>query len=96
MERLDRHGDSFRTAATEVDVKTETTTRVARPPKSSVASKHVEKQNVPATGKKPGPKRKSKADKVTVEPCCCTRRLVQNYNFYLVSDTSQELPVLHS
>lgn len=61
---MDKHGDPFRTATVEVDVKPEVT---ARPPragaKAQAGAKQADKQNV-AGGKKPAPKRKSKADKV--------------------------------
>lgn len=64
IERLDKHGDQFRTSSVEMDVKPEMTSRVARPvPKTQQVLKNAEKQN-PTGGKKPGPKRKSKADKV--------------------------------
>lgn len=64
VERLDRHGDQFRTASLEVDTKPEVIVRPARAGgKTQAVSKQTDKQNATG-GKKPGPKRKSKADKV--------------------------------
>lgn len=64
MYRLDRHGDQFRTACLEVETKPEV---IVRPPraggKTQAVSKQTDKQNA-GGAKKPGPKRKSKADKV--------------------------------
>lgn len=63
IERLDKHGDPFRTASFEVEIKPEVTARAPRAgAKTQTAAKQVDKQNTGA--KKPAPKRKSKADKV--------------------------------
>lgn len=64
IERLDRHGDGFRAAVTEVEVKPEVP-RAPRPASKQTTAKPSEKQNT-APVKKPGPKRKSKADKVCI------------------------------
>lgn len=63
MDRLDKHGDPFRTASMEVDVKPEIAPRTKPSAKAPAAAKQTDKQNAGAP-KKPGPKRKSKADKV--------------------------------
>jgi sugar-specific transcriptional regulator TrmB len=64
VERLDKYRDAFRTASMEVETKPEVIVRPARPvPKTQPVSKQVEKQTAAST-KKPGPKRKTKADKV--------------------------------
>lgn len=63
IERLDRHGDGFRTASMEVDTKPEVIVRPKAGNKAQTGGKQAEKQAA-AGGKKPGPKRKSKADKV--------------------------------
>lgn len=64
VERLDGHGDQFRTASLEIDTKPEVT---VRPPKAGgktpTVTKPTEKPS-PANPKKSGTKRKSKADKV--------------------------------
>lgn len=63
IERLDKHGDPFRTASFEVEIKPEVTARAPRAgAKTQTAAKQVDKQNTGA--KKPATKRKSKADKV--------------------------------
>ncbi|XP_021184268.2 uncharacterized protein LOC110372071 [Helicoverpa armigera] len=68
VERLDRHGDQFRTVCLEVETKPEV---IVRPPraggKTQAVSKQTDKQNAGAA-KKPGPKRKSKADKPERDP----------------------------
>lgn len=67
MEQLDKHGDNFRTASVEIEVKPEIVAKTSRvTSKAQPASKQTDKQNT-GGGKKPGPKRKSKADKVTYE-----------------------------
>lgn len=64
VERLDKHGDPFRTASVEVEVKPKVPVRPPRVgAKTQTQSKQVDKQNA-SGGKKPAPKRKSKADKV--------------------------------
>lgn len=64
VERLDKHGDPFRTATVEVEVKPEITPRAPRAgAKTQTGAKQTDKQNA-SGGKKPAPKRKSKADKV--------------------------------
>lgn len=66
VERLDKHGDGFRSTAVDtVEVKQEGTVKL--PPragaKTQAGGKQADKQNA-GGGKKPAPKRKSKADKV--------------------------------
>lgn len=64
VETLDSHGDPFRTATIEIDTKPEVVPRAGRVAgKTPTGGKQVDR---PAAGgpKKPGPKRKSKADKV--------------------------------
>lgn len=64
VETLDGHGDPFRTATIEIDTKPEVLPRVGRV--GGKAPTGVKQVDRPAAGapKKPGPKRKSKADKV--------------------------------
>lgn len=64
VETLDSHGDPFRTATIEIDTKPEVVPRASRVGgKAPTGGKQVDRS---AAGgpKKPGPKRKSKADKV--------------------------------
>lgn len=66
IERLDRHGDPFRTVTMEVDTKSEVNVRPARPgAKTQNTAKSMEKQNT-TNVKKPGAKRKTKAEKVLI------------------------------
>lgn len=67
IERLDRHGDPFRSAVLEMDTKSETVQRPARPvAKVQPVAKQTDKQN---GGKKTGAKRKTKAEKVNNYLC---------------------------
>lgn len=66
--RLDKHGDPFRSMSLEIETKPELVSKVSRPtPKAQLSAKQAEKLNA-SGGKKPGPKRKSKADKVIFFP----------------------------
>lgn len=65
MDRLDRHGDRFRTISVEVEARPEVAVRAPRPAgKTSTPAKQTEKPSA-AGGKKPATKRKSKGDKVS-------------------------------
>ncbi|CAH0723220.1 unnamed protein product, partial [Brenthis ino] len=97
VERLDKHGDPFRTATVEVDVKPEVT---ARPPRASAkaqaGTKQADKQNA-AGGKKPAPKRKSKADKperdpnAPKKPCNAFFQFCQEQRPVVVAETTSEM-----
>lgn len=63
VERLDKHGDSFRTASVEADIKPEVITSSIKASKQQTPVRQIEKQNTTG-GKKPASKKKSKADKV--------------------------------
>ncbi|KAJ0177367.1 hypothetical protein K1T71_007376 [Dendrolimus kikuchii] len=68
VERLDQHGDQFRAASIEVETKPEVVVNIQKSSaKTTGSTKVTDKQN-PASGKKPGPKRKSKADKPERDP----------------------------
>lgn len=62
VERLDKHGDSFRTASVETDIKPEHVNS-AKSNKTHSQGARLEKPNSTG-GKKPASKRKSKGDKV--------------------------------
>lgn len=64
VERLDSHGDGFRTASMEPEIKPEVGSKPSRATPKAQTSKQSEKLNATG-GKKTGPKRKSKADKVS-------------------------------
>lgn len=64
VETLDGHGDPFRTATMEIDTKPEVVPRAGRAGgKTPTGGKQVDRPLAGAP-KKPGPKRKTKADKV--------------------------------
>ncbi|XP_013199924.1 uncharacterized protein LOC106142633 [Amyelois transitella] len=67
VERLDSHGDAFRTASMEQETKPEVVSKPTRAPPKAQSSKQMDKQNATG-GKKPGSKRKSKADKPERDP----------------------------
>ncbi|CAH2036905.1 unnamed protein product, partial [Iphiclides podalirius] len=97
IERLDKHGDQFRTSSVEVDSKPEMTPRVARPvPKTHQVTRNVEKQN-PNGGKKPATKRKSKADKperdpnAPKKPCNAFFQFCQEQRPLVVAETTSEM-----
>lgn len=97
VDRLDKHGDQFRTVGVEVETKPEV---IVRPPraggKAQTVSKQTDKQN--ATGaKKPGPKRKSKADKperdpnAPKKPCNAFFQFCQEQRPLVVAEANSEL-----
>ncbi|KPJ08835.1 High mobility group-T protein [Papilio machaon] len=97
VERLDKHGDPFRTTAVEVDVKPEVTSRVARPvTKAQPIQRNTEKQNTTG-GKKTGTKRKSKADKperdpnAPKKPCNAFFQFCQEQRPLVVAETATEM-----
>ncbi|XP_026752292.1 uncharacterized protein LOC113512590 [Galleria mellonella] len=96
VERLDRHGDPFRTASVEVEVKPEVVSRPARPAPKTQSSKPADKQNS-AGGKKPGPKRKSKADKperdpnAPKKPCNAFFQFCQEQRPLVVAEANSEM-----
>ncbi|CAG4937013.1 unnamed protein product [Parnassius apollo] len=97
IERLDKHGDPFRTTSVEIDVKPELTSRIARPvAKAQPFVRIAEKQNS-STGKKPGSKRKSKADKperdpnAPKKPCNAFFQFCQEQRPLVVAETTSEL-----
>lgn len=95
IERLDRHGDGFRAAVTEVEVKPEVP-RAPRPASKQTTAKPSEKQST-APVKKPGPKRKSKADKpekdpnAPKKPCNAFFQFCQEQRPLVVAETSSEM-----
>ncbi|XP_047995099.1 HMG1/2-like protein [Leguminivora glycinivorella] len=97
VERLDKHGDGFRTASVDVEVKPEVVVKTARvPSKAQPAPKQTEKQNA-TSAKKPGPKRKSKADKperdpnAPKKPCNAFFQFCQEQRPVVVAETSSEM-----
>ncbi|XP_045448436.1 HMG1/2-like protein [Melitaea cinxia] len=96
IERLDKHGDPFRTASFEVEVKPEVTARAPRAgAKTQTAAKQVDKQNTGA--KKPATKRKSKADKperdpnAPKKPCNAFFQFCQEQRPVVVAETTTEM-----
>ncbi|KAI8436126.1 hypothetical protein MSG28_004226 [Choristoneura fumiferana] len=97
VEQLDKHGDSFRTASVEIEVKPEIVAKTSRvTSKTQPASKQTDKQNT-GGGKKPGPKRKSKADKperdpnAPKKPCNAFFQFCQEQRPVVVAETSSEM-----
>ncbi|XP_075973807.1 uncharacterized protein LOC142975047 [Anticarsia gemmatalis] len=96
VERLDSHGDQFRTASLEVDTKPEV---VVRPPRAGGKTPAVTKQEKPsaANPKKPGPKRKSKADKperdpnAPKKPCNAFFQFCQEQRPLVVAEANSEM-----
>ncbi|CAH0397779.1 unnamed protein product [Chilo suppressalis] len=97
VERLDRHGDTFRTASMEVETKPELVTKPSKPAnKTQPTTKQVEKP-IPVVGKKPGPKRKTKADKperdpnAPKKPCNAFFQFCQEQRPLVVAETNSEM-----
>ncbi|XP_072931771.1 uncharacterized protein [Epargyreus clarus] len=97
VERLDKHGDPFRTATVEFDTKPETAPKIPRlGAKAPAPAKPADKQNATG-GKKAGPKRKSKADKperdpnAPKKPCNAFFQFCQEQRPLVVAETSTEM-----
>ncbi|XP_059048609.1 uncharacterized protein LOC131843865 [Achroia grisella] len=96
VERLDGHGDAFRTASVEAEVKPEVLTRPGRTGSKTQTSKPIDKQNSTG-GKKPGPKRKSKADKperdpnAPKKPCNAFFQFCQEQRPLVVAEANSEM-----
>ncbi|KAM3959176.1 uncharacterized protein ACR2FA_006710 [Aphomia sociella] len=96
VERLDRHGDPFRTASVEVEVKQEVVARPGRPGPKAQPSKPADKQSSSGS-KKPGPKRKSKADKperdpnAPKKPCNAFFQFCQEQRPLIVAEANSEM-----
>ncbi|GBP71847.1 High mobility group-T protein [Eumeta japonica] len=98
VDRLDKHCDQFRTAATELDTKSETIGRPTKPAtvKSNATLKQSEKQIVTLT-RKPGPKRKAKSEKpekdpnAPKKPCNAFFQFCQEQRPLVVAETSSEM-----
>ncbi|CAG9584838.1 unnamed protein product [Danaus chrysippus] len=97
VERLDKHGDPFRTASVEVEVKPKVPVRPPRVgAKTQTQSKQVDKQNA-SGGKKPAPKRKSKADKperdpnAPKKPCNAFFQFCQEQRPVVVAETATDV-----
>ncbi|XP_026487169.1 uncharacterized protein LOC113394171 [Vanessa tameamea] len=97
IERLDKHGDPFRTASVEVETKPEVAPRAPRAgAKTQTTPKQVEKQNTTGA-KKPATKRKSKADKperdpnAPKKPCNAFFQFCQEQRPVVVAETTTEM-----
>ncbi|XP_068632092.1 TCF3 fusion partner homolog [Battus philenor] len=96
IERLDKHGDPFRTATLEMDVKPEVTQIVRPAAKAQPVPRNAEKHN-PTGGKKSGPKRKSRADKperdpnAPKKPCNAFFQFCQEQRPLVVAETTTEM-----
>ncbi|CAB3229816.1 unnamed protein product [Arctia plantaginis] len=97
VERLDNHGDQFRTASLEIDTKPEVTVRPPRAGgKTPAVAKQTEKPSS-ANPKKPGPKRKSKADKperdpnAPKKPCNAFFQFCQEQRPLVVAEANSEM-----
>ncbi|KAI5652049.1 HMG (high mobility group) box domain-containing protein [Phthorimaea operculella] len=97
--RLDKHGDPFRTAAMEVDMlRPEVVPKAGRPSaKAQTVAKQADKLNASSLPKKPGPKRKSKADKpekdpnAPKKPCNAFFQFCQEQRPVVVAEASSEM-----
>ncbi|XP_023944637.2 uncharacterized protein LOC112050577 [Bicyclus anynana] len=97
VERLDKHGDSFRSTTVDVEVKQEV---VVKPPragaKTQSGGKQTDKQNA-GGAKKPAAKRKSKADKperdpnAPKKPCNAFFQFCQEQRPVVVVETATEM-----
>ncbi|KAL4708700.1 hypothetical protein ACJJTC_017379 [Scirpophaga incertulas] len=99
VERLDSHGDAFRTVSIEMDIKPEVMLRPNRPTnKSQSMPKQLEKQ-ITASGKKPAPKRKTKADKperdpnAPKKPCNAFFQFCQEQRPLIVAESNSEMGI---
>ncbi|XP_049868897.1 TCF3 fusion partner homolog [Pectinophora gossypiella] len=97
VERLDKYGDPFRTATMEVDIKPDVVPRTGRVGGKTQAVAKVERQQTVTAPKKPGPKRKSKADKpekdpnAPKKPCNAFFQFCQEQRPVVVAEASSEM-----
>ncbi|XP_047504884.1 HMG1/2-like protein [Pieris napi] len=97
VERLDKHGDSFRTAVLESDIKPthiHSTVKTSKP--QSQGARQIEKPSGMG-GKKPAPKRKSKGDKperdpnAPKKPCNAFFQFCQEQRPVVLAETTNEM-----
>ncbi|CAG4990649.1 unnamed protein product [Colias eurytheme] len=96
VERLDKHGDAFRNIPIETEVKPEVFTKTVKGNKPQTPLRQIDKQNATG-GKKPAPKRKSKADKpekdpnAPKKPCNAFFQFCQEQRPVVVAETATEM-----
>ncbi|CAK1547349.1 unnamed protein product [Leptosia nina] len=96
VERLDKHGDSFRTASIENDMKQEIPHITVKANKPQTSARQADKHNATG-GKKPAPKRKSKADKperdpnAPKKPCNAFFQFCQEQRPVVFAETTHEM-----
>ncbi|XP_045772250.1 high mobility group B protein 3 [Maniola jurtina] len=94
VERLDKHGDAFRSTAVDVEVKQEV---IVKPPQKGAKSQSGGKQTEKQNAKKTATKRKSKADKperdpnAPKKPCNAFFQFCQEQRPVVVAETATEM-----